>query len=206
MHALKLPTDQIDAAELSISELATNAHLHAGEPATPPEVWIWARTYPVPELTFSVFDGSRACLPTPYLHRLDPLDEHGNGLGIVSALASDTSSRFTRSRLASNPVKGKALWFTQAVPAPWPTVERALPEPLAASRLLLALRSRGINSHRHRDHTGLTAITADKLIVWVDSKSYFWREEDGFTHRPLIDLHETTEAIISHLDTSPEHR
>jgi hypothetical protein len=209
MSALKLPSEHIDTAELSISELATNAHLHAEEATTPPEVWIWVRTNPAPELTFSVFDASRACLPLPFTHRPDPvhlLNEHGNGLGIVSALASDTSSHFTRSRLAPTPVKGKATWFTQAIPDSWPGTEHSISDGLAASRLLLALRSRGINSYRRRDSTGLNLITANELIIWVDGKSYFWREGDDFAHHPSIDLHETVERIISRVDTTPQYR
>jgi hypothetical protein len=206
MRALKLSNDHIDSAELSISELATNAHLHATDAAAPPEVWIWARSHPLPELTFSVFDASRSNLPAPYTRHPDLLEEHGNGLGIVKALASDTSSHFTRSRLACTPLQGKAIWFSQTTPASWPTAEHAIPQPIAASRLLLGLRSRGINANRRRDHTGLTIITAGKLTIWVDAKSYFWREWDGFTHRPLIDLHEPTEAIISRVDASPEYR
>ncbi|WP_395104655.1 ATP-binding protein [Actinomadura sp. SCN-SB] len=207
MRTLNLPTDHIDAAELSVSELGTNAYLHVGDrPAVPPEIWIWARTHPAPELAFSVFDASRTRLPNPSIQHPSMLAEHGNGLGIVTALASDTNSHFTRSRLSGTPVPGKSVWFTQALPASWPAAEHPIPEAIAATRLLVALRTRGINSDRHRDHTGLIAITAGKLTVWVDAKSYFWREGHDFTHRPLVDLHETVEAIISRVDASPSLR
>ncbi|GAA2443697.1 hypothetical protein GCM10010191_70370 [Actinomadura vinacea] len=38
------------------------------------------------------------------------MNEHGRGLGIVEAIVSAWGHRRTRSRLASQPVQGKAVW------------------------------------------------------------------------------------------------
>jgi hypothetical protein len=201
MTALKLPADYNDDAEISISELATNAHLHTEEPSTPPEIWIWASTAPLPELVFSVFDACRARLPLPSRHEPGVLEEHGNGLAIVQSLAYETRSYFTRSRLAPRPSEGKATRFTQVVPDPWPKPQHVLTEPIAATRLLLALRSRGVPACLRRTAGTLNIVIPGALVVQVDVNSYRWREVLGDGSFPLIDLHEAVEAIIARIDT-----
>ncbi|XVQ11404.1 ATP-binding protein [Spirillospora sp. CA-255316] len=201
MSALSLPDDLIGDARLAVSEVATNAHLHASQPAVPPELWIWARTYPRHELVFSLFDTSRTRLPSPVMCHL--LDEHGKGLGIVAALASDTGAHFTRSRLACTPIQGKVVWLALAIPAPWPEPEHNVTPTVAAYRLLLALQTRGIHSTHRSDDTGQPVITAGGLNIRVEPKTFSWPEGNGYVHHPLFDLHETTEHVIGLIDTCP---
>ncbi|MFD0850892.1 ATP-binding protein [Actinomadura adrarensis] len=206
MTELKLPTEYIDDAEISISELATNAHLHPEDPSTPPEIWIWASTAPLPELVFSVFDACRNRLPLPSRRAPDALEEHGNGLAIVQSLAYETSSYYTRSRLAPKPVQGKVTRFTQVVSIPWPKPEHAITEPIAAVRLLLALQSRGVSASLRRAMSALNVVIHDELVVRANVDAYHWRALPGHCTFPFIDLHETVEAVIAHVDASSECR
>ncbi|MFI0350974.1 ATP-binding protein [Actinomadura sp. 9N407] len=196
MSTLMLPGRLIDDAKLSVSELATNAHVHAGQPAVPPELWIWARTRPRPELVISIFDTSRSALPTTA--ETDLLAEHGKGLGIVAALSSETGAHFTRSRLACAPVRGKAVWFAIPLPATWPDCLVAPAH--AAQRLLLALQQRGIHTVCRSDDIGISVITAGQLNVWVEHRAFSWRQSKGYTHQPLIDVQETAEQIVGHIE------
>jgi hypothetical protein len=199
MSALSLPDDLIEDARLAVSEVATNAHIHAGRPAVPPELWIWARSYPRHELVFSLFDTSRTSLPSPVMCHL--LDEHGKGLGIVAALASDTGARLTRSRLACTPAMGKTVWFALPLPTPWPEPRCPVTPIVATHRLLLALQTRGIRSTHRTDSDGSLFITAGDLNIRVEPKAFSWHEANGPVHHPLLDLHEATERVISLIDT-----
>ncbi|URN07665.1 hypothetical protein LUW74_32795 [Actinomadura madurae] len=63
MRQLGYATDPIEDAKLAVSELATNALTHASSTAARPELWIWARTHPTPQLVVSVFDAHRDSWP-----------------------------------------------------------------------------------------------------------------------------------------------
>ncbi|OPF80280.1 ATP-binding protein [Streptomyces antioxidans] len=93
-HALlsewELPADRLDEALMVISELVTNAILHA----LPPAVLrlSWTECEGGAGLRIEVTDGG----PVPAGQRADEdiePDEHGRGLGIVTALSSRHGSR-----------------------------------------------------------------------------------------------------------------
>src|SRR5690606_32119076 len=79
MTTLGLERDTSDDAVLAVSELATNALTHSGA-ATAPELWVWARATPKPQLVISIFDACRSSWPTTTAG--DLLDDHGRGRGI----------------------------------------------------------------------------------------------------------------------------
>ncbi|MGH8966409.1 MAG: ATP-binding protein, partial [Actinomycetes bacterium] len=123
MVGLGLGRDVIQDGKLAVSEIATNALRHGGpapgdRPSTPPELWVWARTVPAPQLVVSVFDGARTALPQP--SGAGALDEHGKGLGLVSEFTAAWGCALTRSRVADPVVQGKAVWFALPLPGDWP--------------------------------------------------------------------------------------
>lgn len=111
---LGLERDIVADARLMVSELATNAHLHAAGHG-PHELWIHGEAG---ELLCAVFDGfAEAVLPAYSWTSGD----HGRGLGVVAELSGGRwGSMPARSHAGRRP--GKAVWF--AVPAPRPVAER----------------------------------------------------------------------------------
>jgi hypothetical protein len=109
---LDVPRDAIADAQLMVSELATNAHQHAGEHG-PHELWLYrgAGETVTGEVRCAVFDAfGDAALPGYSWTSGDC----GRGLSIVRELSGGRwGMRRTRSRLGP-PVRGKAVWF--AVP------------------------------------------------------------------------------------------
>ncbi|MFB4298481.1 ATP-binding protein [Actinomadura sp. NTSP31] len=200
MRELDFTTDTIDDAKLAVSELATNAHIHASS-ATRPELWIWARTRPAPELVVSIFDTHRDTWPVA--GNADLLDEHGKGLSIVAALATRTGSHFTRSRLTT--MTGKCVWFTLCLPTSWSMVSPIAPK-LASDNLLDSLHRRGIPATGCSDDRGISVLTVAALNIWVGPTGFSWRDGRGYVRQPLIDLQETTERIVSRHETSHRHR
>ncbi|TMR26098.1 ATP-binding protein [Actinomadura geliboluensis] len=198
MRQLSFAPDPIEDARLAVSELATNALTHASS-TTRPELWIWARTRPTPQLVVSVFDAH--CGAWPIAGGADLLDEHGKGLSIVAALAADTGSHLTRSRLTASP--GKSVWFTLALPNSWPTFRSVIAPISAADRLAAALRSRGVPTTRRSEESGLSVLIAGTVNVWVEPKAFSWHDGHGYTREPLTDLQETAERIVSHHETHP---
>ncbi|MFG2245787.1 ATP-binding protein [Spirillospora sp. NPDC048823] len=197
MHELNFTADAIEDAKLAASELATNAHTHASS-TTRPELWVWARTHPAPELVVSVYDSHREIWPVS--HESDLLNEHGKGLSIVAALSSNTGTNFTRSRLTTS--VGKSVWFTLPLPTGWPTANRVITSAAAASRLSEGLRARGIPATRRSDHNGISVINVGALNIWVEPDAFSWRSSQGYTHQPLIDLQEAAERIVSCHETA----
>ncbi|WP_147449260.1 ATP-binding protein [Actinomadura pelletieri] len=192
MRALDFDPDVIRDAKLAVSELATNSHIHAEGTTEPPELWIWARTCPSPELVVSVFDTRWETLPSACSS--DTLDEHGKGLSIVAALSVDTGTDITRSRLTR--ARGKRVWFTIALPLPWPTETRVISPSQAARGLYEALTQRGVPATRQGD-----LVTAAPLNIWVEPKTFTWHTGGTDTHQPLQDLQETAEQITTHLES-----
>ncbi|MEU9019377.1 ATP-binding protein [Actinomadura sp. NPDC048394] len=192
MRELGFTVDPIDDAKLAVSELATNAHTHASSAARP-ELWIWARTHPGPELVVSVFDAHRDIWPV--VGDADLLDEHGKGLSIVAALAAHTGSHLTRSRLTTT--IGKCVWFTLPLPTPWPAADRVIAPEFAADRLQAVLRARGVLTTRRSTNGGTSILTLGALTIEAEPKSFSWRDGQGRFRQPLVDLQETAERIVS---------
>ncbi|GAA0562461.1 ATP-binding protein [Actinomadura livida] len=119
LASLGAPRDAIADAQLMVSELATNAHQHAGEHG-PHELWLYVADGDPPvvgagggagEVRCAVFDAlADAALPGYSWTSGDC----GRGLSIVRELSGERwGMRRTVSRLGP-PVRGKAVWF--AVP------------------------------------------------------------------------------------------
>ncbi|WP_067478696.1 ATP-binding protein [Actinomadura hibisca] len=205
MRSLAFSEGAIDDGVLAVSELATNAFLHAEpparfEPIRVPELWLWARTNPRKELVVTLFDTDRDKLPQ--LAAGDLLDGHGKGLGIVAALSSAWGCHLSRSQLGKQRVAGKATWFAMPLPPSWPRSRRPLHSAVAAQRLLMLLAVRGFEGKRHSDLTGTSVVMAGDLKVHIDQDAFSWRNDDGTPCRhPLLDLQETAEHIICSLET-----
>ncbi|MGW7008391.1 ATP-binding protein [Streptomyces sp. NPDC054933] len=80
-----LPADNLEEALLVISELITNAILHA----LPPAVLRlrWSEIEGRPTLRIEVTDGGSVPRPRRWPDEMAAPDEHGRGLGIVTALS-----------------------------------------------------------------------------------------------------------------------
>lgn len=115
------------------------------------------------------------------------------------ALSADTGSHFTRSRLTA--ATGKCVWFTFALPKPWPAANHVVAPLSAASRLSAALRARGVPTTCRSDDSGISVLNTGALNVWVEPKAFSWREGQSYVRQPLLDLQETAERIISHHET-----
>jgi len=149
---LQLPGTLIDDAAVAVSELATNAWLHAldakpvpgaaGACAVPLELWVYRRGRPPgAELVCGVFDARRDAWPRtrPNSFKLLPDDKElagplldailadnpgsGHGLGIVAGLSDVTGCHRTRSRLSAHSVPGKVAWFTMKIPSSSPAAQ-----------------------------------------------------------------------------------
>lgn len=111
LAALGVPPDTSADAQLMVSELATNAHQHAGEHG-PHELWLYrggeTGDGAPGEMRCAVFDAfADAALPGYSWTSGDC----GRGLSIVRDLSGGRwGMRRTRSRLGP-PVRGKAVWF-----------------------------------------------------------------------------------------------
>ncbi|MFA1546128.1 ATP-binding protein [Actinomadura chokoriensis] len=201
MRPLGFAAGQVEDGELAVSELATNAYTYASMPGractVAQELWIWARTYPTPELVVSVFDSHRDTWPVT--RDVELLDEHGKGLSIVGAVSSSTGTHLTRSRMTAAP--GKCVWFTLPLPAIWQIADRAIPPIFAACRLSDALKARGIPTTYRRDGNGATVLSTRTLNIWVAPNAFTWPDSHGYIRQPLIDLQETAERITSHYET-----
>ena len=193
MRQLRYVPDPIEDAKLAVSELATNTLAHASSTARP-ELWIWARTHPAPQLVISVFDTDRHAWPTT--SHADLLDDHGKGLAIVTAVAADTGANPTRSRLTAS--TGKRVWFTLALPTAWRTPHLAIAPLCAANRLSQTLNARGVPTTCRSDDTGISVLTTPTLNIWVEPTAFSWRAGRRHTRQPLIDIHETAEHIVAH--------
>lgn len=205
MVALGLDREVIEDGRLAVSEIATNALRHArpapgAAPVVPPELWVWARTVPAPQLVVSVFDGARSLPPRPGRGGL--LEESGKGLALVAEVAADWGYGPSRSLLADPPVPGKAVWFALPLPPDWPGRTVTVHPDAAARCLMRVLARRGLHG-RHSGTGALSVLELPGLNVWVLPGCFSWQPRpDRLIRHPLIDLQETAERIIRHLDGS----
>ncbi|WUH99113.1 ATP-binding protein [Spirillospora sp. NBC_00431] len=202
MDGLGVGRDVIQDGKVAVSEIATNALRHGrpgDRPPAVPELWIWARTVPAPQLVVSVFDGAREALPRASGTGL--LDEHGKGLGLVGELTAGWGCDLTRSRVAEPVVRGKAVWFAVPLPRDWPGRTLTLHPGTAAQCLLLCVERRGFPGMRTSDANGVSVVVLPGLNVWVHPQHFSWRAGPGrYLRRPLVDLQETAEHIVRQLD------
>ncbi|RFS87339.1 hypothetical protein D0T12_03650 [Actinomadura spongiicola] len=202
MEELRLGRDVIEDGKLAVSEVATNALRYAGQ-ATPPELWIWARIVPSPQLVVSVFDGDRAAVPVA--SDGEPLDEFGKGLQLVREVTADWGTAPTRSRTAV-PTCGKAVWFALPLPEDWPGLHYRVHPGAAAYHLLGNLVRRGFEGRHSPGQNGMSVLVFPGLNVWVHRRDFCgWSTPRCYVRRPLIDLQETTELLVRHLDPAPAH-
>ncbi|WP_165964196.1 ATP-binding protein, partial [Actinomadura sp. KC216] len=204
MDGLGVGRDVIQDGKLAVSEIATNALRHgrsaAGDrPPTVPELWIWARTVPAPQLVVSVFDGARSAMPEA--SATGPLDDHGKGLGLVGEFTAAWGCDRTRSRAARPVVRGKAVWFALPLPRDWPGRTLKVHPGTAAQCLLSCVTRRGFPGLRTSDAHGVSVLVLPGLNVWVHPQHFCWQDgPDRYLKRPLIDLQETAEHIVRRLD------
>ncbi|QFG20356.1 ATP-binding protein [Actinomadura sp. WMMB 499] len=203
MSRLGLGRDVIEDGELAVSETATNALRHArpctDRPHAPPELWVWARTLPAPQLVVSVFDHARDVRPRASGAGL--LDDHGKGLGLLSEFTAGWGSAPSRSRTAERPVPGKTVWFALPLPGDWPGCRLTVSPGTAAQCLLLAMARRGFGGRRSGGTGGISVVELPGLNVWVLERHFTWRPEpERFVRRPLVDLQETVENLVGHFE------
>lgn len=202
MTTLGLERDTSDDAVLAVSELATNALTHSGA-ATAPELWVWARATPKPQLVISIFDACRSSWPTTTAG--DLLDDHGRGIGIVGMLADAWGAHPSRS-ICSRGVQGKAVWAAFPLPGPWPDPRTTAPPMLAARHLATVLTARGAANVTHRHGRNVSLVTVplarnEETNVWLEPTHLSYSAPTGTRHRrPIVDLHDTTETLIHHLE------
>ncbi|MFG2016830.1 ATP-binding protein [Actinomadura geliboluensis] len=202
---LGLDGDAADNAILAASELATNALNHgpradADSQTVPPELWIWARTTPTPQLVVSVFDACRTSWPDTKPR--DLLDEHGKGLSIIGMLADTWGAHPSRS-FCTEGIQGKAVWSAHPLPGPWPNPRTTAPPMLAARYLASALTARGLPNITHCHGKGVSLVTVptannEETNVWIDPATLSYTDPTGTRHRrPIVDLHDAAETLLS---------
>lgn len=199
--ALALPQILIDDGELAVSELATNAHQHAGrtasyEPVAPAELWIYLRSHPRPQLVVTVFDTRRDRPPETRHAAL--LDEHGKGLGIVTALAAEAGVHPSRARCGTCLARGKAVWFALDLPHHIPTSHHGISQAQAARRLHTILTGRGLDGLIYADRPGVSLVSVRHgPNVWAESRGFLLHDTHGTRiRRPLADLEDVAELVV----------
>jgi hypothetical protein len=217
MTVLRLGDDLVDAAVLAVSELATNALDHglraqAGRPVVPPELWIWARVTPMPQLVVTVFDTCPAAWPRT--RPRGPLDEQGRGLGIVGAVADVWGAHLSRSRLCAQARRspGKAVWAAFALPGPWPSTWPDAPPGDTARDLAAALAARGVEDVSRRDDERVYLVCVPvpgggAVDVRVDAAHLTFTDLDGRrVHRLTGDLHDVAEHLMRRIEERRSRR
>ena len=128
------------------------------------------------------------------------------------ARASNSSARSPPTGAAPRPGPGstprpsqeKAVWFALPLPCDWPGLHYRVHPGTAAHHLLLNLTRRGFEGRRSTTGDGLSVLVLTGLNVWVHRRTFcWWTTPHRYLRRPLIDLQETTELLVRHLDTTP---
>lgn len=204
MTSLGLGRDLVDAAALAVSELATNSLSHGlratpSSPIVAPELWMWVRSTPVPQLVVSVYDTCRTTWPDTAPK--DLLDEHGKGLNIVSLVSADWGAHPTRSCLQAG-TPGKAVWAAFNLPASWPHHHTSTHPMQAARHLASTLTARGIQNVTQHHGNAISLVTiplpsGEKLNVWLSPTHIAFADHHGtYSRRPTIDLYDTAETLV----------
>lgn len=163
------------------------------------------RTVPAPQLVVSIFDCARPALPRTAGTGL--LDEHGKGLDLVAAV--------TATGEPARPDRGCPRSARPARPSgsrcPCPSAGQAatlrIHPGTAAQTLTLNLSERGHTGRRGSDEEGVSVVELPGLNVWVLPQHFCRRPGPGrCVRRPLIDLQETAELLVRHLESTPAHR
>jgi hypothetical protein len=224
LTALDLPDDLTYTATTLVSELATNAFQHAPGSAPPaatgsapsaqspanglPELWLYVRQHPAPQLVMTVFDTHRHWNRRPGPRAFLP--ESGRGLEIVTTLSCAWGVHPSRPRRQGPcEVRGKAVWAAVRLPdghlpdgrrpgqgRPAATRHPTPYEAITALRELLT--ARGITRVQRADN-GLTSVLClrPELTVWADA-CFRWRDggSGGYLRRPFDDVVDVAEHLI----------
>ena len=157
----------------------------------------------------TVFDGRRDRIPE--MKDADPLNEHGNGLRIVTGLSAESGTHPSRSRIGPWPALGKTVWFSLALPQTWPTTYTAMTPGQAARRLHALLAARGLTGVIRADRAGVALVSVRHgITVWVEPGAFSLAGVDSDRiRRPLADLQEVAEIVVHHHERqglTPGHR
>lgn len=214
MTGLGLDRELVENAVLAGSELVTNALNHGLQPESPhavvsPELWVWARATPVPQIVLGVFDICRRSWPDTA--RRDLLDEHGKGIGIVDFVADRWGAHLSRSRLCPQ-MPGKVVWCAFGMTGRWPDAALTAAPAVVARHLALAVTARGVENveDRHRRGVALVSVPVGgfgAVNVWVEPRHLTLTSPDGARdRRPLVDLHDLVEDVVRRNEESEAGR
>ncbi|WUH98782.1 ATP-binding protein [Spirillospora sp. NBC_00431] len=212
MAPVGLERGVVEDVVLAASELVTNALNHGlrgqvGAETVPPELWLWARATPEPQLVVSVFDVCRTAQPD--VAPKDVLDEHGKGLAIVGMLADSWGVHASRS-WAGNGVRGKVVWCAFALPRPWPRGWVTAPPMATSGYLASTIAARGIDVvEGYGSRVSVVSALAGggrELNVWVEPGHLSYDAGASRVRRPIADLYDTAEDVVrwSEAGTFPE--
>ncbi|MBW8484889.1 ATP-binding protein [Actinomadura parmotrematis] len=185
-----------------VSELATNAFVHAlGKDVAAPELYAYRRGA-APELVVKVFDGGgwRGEFPrAPF--RPPPDAEGGRGLEMVNALVVEHGGQWgvhrSRSWRGVMAAPGKVAYFAVPVPGVWSSGPE--PDCQAVGRELEGLlRARGFaRLHRCEGWNMAVLSVRPEITVWVRRHGILLTQPGTGTVRyPLGEVAEVTEAIV----------
>jgi len=207
LTTMGFPDDYVADAVLCVSELSTNALMHApgghlSAPPVAPELWVYRRGQEGrPQLVVSVFDALRHWRRRDTAEVDDLFAEGGRGLDIVSTLAAGRSGwHLTRSRLGGWCVSGKACWFALPIAA---SCSQAFPprlrltEAQAAAALAYLLAARGIGQLIHQDAERQSVLSVRHgLTVWCRAGAFSWTCKGSAQRRPFSDIIEVGERVV----------
>jgi anti-sigma regulatory factor (Ser/Thr protein kinase) len=212
---LGMPAQLTYDTTLAISELATNAYVHAygggrsaGTHAGSPEMWVYVRWGKRPEVVLKIFDSGpwRGPFADGSALRPPPTAESGRGLEVAHALTAVHGGQWgmhrTWSRLGARPVAGKAVFIT--VPLPSTCLAGMTPSHGSAREVAERLRRmfeiRGMTRVQRTDGHGMA-------VICVRAGVHIWVREDGISYRipggggvdlGLCDVVEVAEQIVRH--------
>lgn len=212
---LGLPENLVYDVVTAVSELGTNALQHGlglgkdlnGEyPAVGcnPELWIYHRLFPASQIVLKVFDPRREWIKStpPTASPIDPIAEHGRGLGIVRGYFGTWFAHLTRARVSPWAIRGKAVTFSVPISGLCPPPRHpSLSAAQAARELHGRLALRGIDGVLSRTCGGVAVVSIDaNLNVWCRPDGTFrWQGDDGSdVVRMFEDLEDVAEEAVRH--------